>query len=59
MENIDPNAPLDIDHLRTWIGKTQASSTRSPYVPLEAKRPLSDTLRPQPLYVGDKVANYS
>tara|TARA_R110000782_G_scaffold167535_4_gene259743 strand:+ start:4227 stop:5114 length:888 start_codon:yes stop_codon:yes gene_type:complete len=23
MDDIDPNAPLDMDHLRSWIGKTQ------------------------------------
>ena len=23
MDEIDPNAPLDMDHLQTWIGKTQ------------------------------------
>ena len=52
MENIDPNAPLDIDHLRTWIGKTQECADLIGEFPTRALSATIDRDDPAP-QIGD------
>ncbi len=48
MEDFDPNAPIDMDHLKTWIGETQEKADLIGPYPVRALNATLDHDLPEP-----------